>query len=329
MKITQVELFTVPDGHSAMLLVVVHTDDGVHGIGEVGMRSRWRAVRGAVDDFAEELVGADPSRTEHLWQVLSRFGFFPTTGVLGAVLAAIDVALWDIRGKVLGVPLYQLLGGASRDHVECYVHVYGADQGTLVEEAQTFVAAGWRYLRISADSPEPGARYADRAAVRHAIATVQRLREALGEDVELLLDVHTRLDPAQAVTLCRELEPLRPFFVEDPLRSENLDSYRTLRQRTGVPIAAGEQLEVDVGELTGAGHATHLQEQRPWCWPAVGVDPLQAASGHQRDQLVLGRRLGPGGRHHGAVANHHDRRGQLGDLGEPVRHVDHQHPAVL
>jgi L-alanine-DL-glutamate epimerase-like enolase superfamily enzyme len=206
------------------------------------MRARWRAVRGAVDDFAELLVGADPGRIEHLWQVQFRSGFFPASGVLGSVLAAIDVALWDIRGKTLGVPLYQLLGGASRDHVECYVHVTSADPEAMVQECEGLVAAGWRYLRVPANSPGAGREYDQRAALRHTVAIMQRLRATLGDEVELLLDIHTRLDPPQAVALCRELEPLRPYFVEDPLRSEHLDGYRMLRDRSAVPLAAGEQL---------------------------------------------------------------------------------------
>ncbi|MEV5767975.1 mandelate racemase/muconate lactonizing enzyme family protein [Micromonospora sp. NPDC052213] len=245
MKITHLELLTVPQDTSAMLLVVVHTDAGEYGVGEVGMRSRWRAVRGAVEDFAEQLAGADPSRIEHLWQVLSRSGFFPANGVLASVLAAIDVALWDLRGKTLGVPLHQLFGGASRDHVECYVHVRvgdARDPAATVAEAERLVAAGWRYLRVPANSPDADGEYDQRRALRHTVATVERLRAALGDDVELLLDVHTRLEPPQAVTLCRELEPLRPYFVEDPLRSEHLDGYRMLRRRTAVPLAAGEQL---------------------------------------------------------------------------------------
>lgn len=245
MKITNLELLTVPQDTSAMLLVVVHTDSGEYGVGEVGMRSRWRAVRGAVEDFAEQLAGADPSRIEHLWQFLSRSGFFPATGVLASVLAAIDVALWDLRGKTLGVPLHQLLGGASREHVECYVHVRvgdARDSAATVAEAERLVAAGWRYLRVPANSPDADGEYDQRSALRHTVATVERLRAALGDDVELLLDVHTRLEPPQAVTLCRELEPLRPYFVEDPLRSEHLDGYRMLRRRTAVPLAAGEQL---------------------------------------------------------------------------------------
>jgi galactonate dehydratase len=241
-KITDLELLTVPQGTSAMLLVLVHTDSGEYGVGEVGMRSRWRAVRGAVEDFAEQLAGADPGRIEHLGQVLARSGFFPATGVLASVLAAIDVALWDLRGKTLGVPLYQLFGGASREYVESYVHLASREPAAMVAEAERLVAAGWRYLRVPANSPDADGEYDQRRALRHTIATMERLRAALGDDVELLLDVHTRMEPPQAVTLCRELEPLRPYFVEDPLRSEHLDGYRMLRQRTTVPLAAGEQL---------------------------------------------------------------------------------------
>jgi galactonate dehydratase len=121
--------------------------------------------------------------------------------------------------------------------------VGAAEPAAMVRECEELVAAGWRHLRVPAGSPsDSSGEYDQRAALRHTVSTMERLRTALGDEVELLLDVHTRLDPAQAVTLCQELAPLRPYFVEDPLRSENLDAYRTLRQRSTVPLAAGEQL---------------------------------------------------------------------------------------
>jgi galactonate dehydratase len=234
MKIVDLEGLRIADA-GGMLLVVVDTDEGLHGIGEVGMRSRPQAALGAVADYRELLVGRDPTRIDHLWQTLYRGGFYPSTGYLGSVLAAIDVALWDLRGKALGVPLYDLLGGRSRDHVACYTHV------PAVEACAALLDEGFRYLRFC---PEPAypPQYEPRAAMRRAIATMHDARAALGDDVELLLDLHTRFDPPEAVTLCREIEPTRPYFVEDPLRCENLSSYRTLRARTGVPLAAGEQL---------------------------------------------------------------------------------------
>src|SRR3954449_4664662 len=123
MRISDVTVFQVPDAGGTAMLVVVDTDEGVAGIGEVGIRSRQEAVRGALTDLRPLLLGADPMRTEHLWQLLFRAGFFPGDRILGAAIAAVDIALWDIKGRAFGVPVHQLLGGAVRDHVTCYAHV--------------------------------------------------------------------------------------------------------------------------------------------------------------------------------------------------------------
>jgi len=126
-RITDVEVLTVPDRGDSMMLVVVDTDEGVHGLGEVGIRTRQEAVRGALRHLRELLVGQDATRIEHLWQLMSRSGFFPADRLLSSAISAVDVALWDIQGKTLGVPLYRLLGGRVRDWVPCYTHVAGED----------------------------------------------------------------------------------------------------------------------------------------------------------------------------------------------------------
>lgn len=242
MKITGWELFTLPDGEDSMMLLVIDTDEGVHGIGEVGIRSRQKAVAGGIEHLGELLLGEDPARIEHLWQVMFRRGFFPADRVLASAIAAVDVALWDIRGKTLGVPVYDLLGGRVRDHVEAYTHLGDDyhDVGAFLDRARQKVEEGWRYLRFSVPHTADGV-LDQRACMRGGIELFHRVREAVGDEIELILDVHTRLDPPQAVTLCREIEAARPYFVEDPLRCEGLDAYRSLRARTAVPLAAGEQ----------------------------------------------------------------------------------------
>jgi galactonate dehydratase len=217
------------------------TDEGIYGLGEVGIRSRQRAVAGGIEHLADLIVGEDPARIEHLWQVMFRRGFFPADRFLSAAIAAIDVALWDIRGKALGVPVYELLGGKVRDRVPCYTHL--GDQYTtaaaLPDRCRQLVSDGWRHLRFAVPYDNDGTLDA-RRAMRDTIALFHAAREAVGDDVELILDVHTRLDPPEAVTLCREIESARPYFVEDPLRAESLSSYHTLRSRTTVPLATGE-----------------------------------------------------------------------------------------
>jgi len=242
MRITEVEVLTVPDRGDAMMLVVVDTDEGLHGLGEVGIRTRQEAVRGALSHLRNVVVGQDPTRIEHLWQLMSRSGFFPSDRLLGAAVSAVDLALWDILGKALGVPVYRLLGGRVRDWVPCYAHVAGEDGpvADFVENCRRLVDEGWRYLRFSLPTPD-SPLLEPRESVRAAVQRCYAAREAVGNDVELLLDVHTRLDPPDAVWLCQALEDATPFFVEDPLRAESPQAYRQLRARTRVPLAAGEQ----------------------------------------------------------------------------------------
>jgi L-alanine-DL-glutamate epimerase-like enolase superfamily enzyme len=219
MKITDLEVLTVPDRGDSMMLVAVDTDEGIHGLGEVGVRTRQEAVKGALVHLREILIGQDATRIEHLWQVMTRSGFFPGDRLLNSAVGAVDVALWDLAGKALGVPVHRLLGGKVRDWVPCYAHVPGEDGPVeaFADACRELAAQGWRYLRFSA------------------------ARAAVGDEVELLVDVHTRLDPPDALLLCRELEGARPFFVEDPLRAESPEAYRRLRAGTTVPLAAGEQ----------------------------------------------------------------------------------------
>lgn len=241
MKITDIECYPVWGGSRNFLFVVVDTDEGIFGVGEAGLTGRELAVMGAVDHFRPMLVGQDPSRIEHIWQLLFRGGFFPAQRVLTSAMSAIDIALWDIRGKALGVPIYDLLGGRVRDKVVCYPHNRGhaLDVEPLVESCLETKEEGWKFVRWGL--PQDGETLEPRQAVLAAIKQFHAVREAVGDEIELTFDVHTRLDLPDAVWLCREVECDRPFFIEDPLRSENPDSFKTLRPRTHVPLAAGEQ----------------------------------------------------------------------------------------
>src|SRR4051794_14204406 len=280
MRISEVTAFRVPDGGGAAMLVVVDTDEGLSGVGEVGLRARHGAVRGALADLRPQLLGADALASERLWQELFRGGFFPGDRILGAAIAALDIALWDIKGKAFGVPVHVLLGGAGRDHVTCYTHVNpeNGDTEALLADCRAKLGEGWRHLRLVV--PDAGELLEPREAARAAVAQMTTLRAELGEEVELLIDAHTRLDPPEAALLCRELEPVRPFFVEDPLRAEAPEAYAALRARTTVPLAAGEQygskwefrglLDRDLidycrADICIAGGFTELRKIAGWC----------------------------------------------------------------
>ncbi len=239
MKISDVKVYLAREWRT-FCFVVVETDEGISGIGEAGITGRELAVQGAIEHFKPLLIGQDPFRTEHIWQLLFRGGFFPAQRILTAAIAAIDIALWDIKGKALGVPVYQLLGGRARDRVLTYNHNGGNTVEELVACCQRSVDEGWKVLRWGlahgpADVLEPD------AAVRGAIREIEALRLALGDEIKLAIDVHTRLNPQDAIWLCQEFEQYRPYFIEDPLRVENSQAYRQLRARTTAPLAAGEQ----------------------------------------------------------------------------------------
>ncbi len=240
-RITNVETYPVWGGERNFLFVVVETDEGVHGVGEAGLTGRELAVVGAVEHFKPLLLGEDPSRIEHIWQLLFRGGFFPAGHAVSAAVSAVDIALWDIKGKALGVPIHDLLGGRVRDGVVCYPHNgdHGMDTAALVESCLRTKEEGWKFVRWGL--PDEGDVLEPRRSILTAIEQFGAIREAVGEEVELCFDVHTRLDLPDALRLCREVEAFRPFFVEDPLRSENPDAFQTLRLRTAVPLAAGEQ----------------------------------------------------------------------------------------
>lgn len=257
MKITNIECLPVQAPGRTLVPVVVETEADITGVGEAGLQRRWQAISGAIEHLKPWLIGQDARRIEYLWQRMFRGGFYPADRLIGSALSAIDIALWDIKGQALGVPVYELLGGRCRDHVEVFTTPhYGreseADAGDLlkaldddappqatVELAAHCLARGHKYFRIGL--PKNGEIFDSRASIRKLVAQLQAAREAVGDKMELMVDLHTRLSPDEAVWFCREAEPLQFFCVEDPIRSEHASGYRHLRRSTRVPLAAGEQ----------------------------------------------------------------------------------------
>ena len=240
MKITKIKSFV---GSSGYFFVKVETDAGIYGLGEGGLRRRALALAEVIRSFEPFLIGADPFQIEHLWQVMFRGGFFPGGVVQSAAVSAVDIALWDIKGKALNVPVYELLGGRTRDKVVCYPHNGGSTIDALVESCRQTHEAGWKFVRWGlADGADKGT-FEPRRAIQHGVEQVEAVRQALGDQVNILVDVHTRLDPADSLDFCNRVAPYNPFFIEDPLRSENPASLRRLRQQTSVPLAVGEQFD--------------------------------------------------------------------------------------
>jgi L-alanine-DL-glutamate epimerase-like enolase superfamily enzyme len=224
-------------------IVTVETDQGITGVGEGGSPDTLKSLAGL-------LIGEDASRIEHLWQLMYRGHFYPPGREKLHALGALDLALWDIRGKALDQPIHELLGGLTRDHVECYSTAF-PERGTLRETARACIEAGFRAFRIGVADPWRAQAFAASALVRKTYESCREVREGVGADGEWAIDYHTRLDPAEAVRLSSLIEELEPFFAEDLVRSEDAGVYRALRQRVRVPIAVGEQFgdRWDISEL--------------------------------------------------------------------------------
>ena len=239
MKITNVKSFPVWGGNRNFFFVKVETDAGIYGIGEGGITWRELAAAACVDHLKPLLIGEDPSQIEHLWQLMFRGGFFPAGRIACSAISAIDIALWDIRGKVLGVPVYDLLGGLVRKKVVCYPHIGGESPEQLANNAIKMADQGWRFVRWG--TPTEGDILEPSKAARQTLKQCDAVRTALGDDIEILIDVHTRLDPQHVIPLCRSLEQFHPYFIEDPLRSENVKTYHQMARHVSVPLAVGEQ----------------------------------------------------------------------------------------
>ncbi len=239
MKITAIKPYPLWGGGRNFMFVKVETDEGIYGIGESGLTWKELAVTETVNHLAPLLIGEDPMRIEHIWQLMLRGGFFPGGKILCSAMSAIDIALWDIKGKALGVPIYNLLGGLVRKKVVCYPHIYGPNAEQLIASAKQKIAEGWKFVRFGAGDIG-GNIFEPSRVVRNTIRLFSDVRQAVGDDIEICLDIHTRLDPHDAILLCRELEKYRPFFLEDPIRSENPGSFHQLRRHVSAPLAAGE-----------------------------------------------------------------------------------------
>jgi L-alanine-DL-glutamate epimerase-like enolase superfamily enzyme len=238
MKITRVRFYqspiSRPMANQSMHIVTVETDAGITGIGEGGYLDGIR-------ECAEMLIGEDPSRIDACWQLMFRGRFYPAGREKLHAMGALDLALWDIKGKALGVPVYELLGGKSRNYVECYSTGFIPSRGNVKDTAKATIEAGFRAFRTSVVDPGGDAPFVSQRMVRKTYEHCQQIREAIGPDADWAIDYHTRLDFPDAVRLSTLLEALEPYFCEDLVRSENAAVYRELRKQVKVPIAVGEQ----------------------------------------------------------------------------------------
>jgi galactonate dehydratase len=237
MKIVRAETF-----HAAprWLFLRIETDDGVVGWGEPIVEGRAATVEAAVHELCEYLIGKDPSRINDLWQTLYRGGFYRGGPVLMSAIAGIDQALWDIKGKTLGVPVHELLGGRVRDRMKTYRWVGGDRPADIIAQMKSLQALGYDTFKFNG-TEEFGMLDGPRA-VDAAVEKVAEIRAAFGHSISFGIDFHGRVSMPMARVLLRELEPFRPLFVEEPVLPEQSEYYPQLAAATPIPLAAGERM---------------------------------------------------------------------------------------
>lgn len=237
MKIKSMELFQVPP---RWLFLKVTTDDGIVGWGEPVVEGKADTVRAAVEEMSDFLIGRDPGHIEDLWQVLYRGGFYRGGPVLTSAISGIEQALWDIKGKSLGVPVYELLGGPVRDKMRVYAWIGGDKPSEVAEAAKEKIASGYTAIKMNGtaemewiDSP---------LRVQEAAQRLAAVREAVGWNVGIGVDLHGRVHKTMAKALIRELEPFKPMFIEEPVLPENNEVIPEITKGSSVAIATGERM---------------------------------------------------------------------------------------
>jgi mannonate dehydratase len=254
-KIHDVKTILTQPGHSRLVIVkLITSEPGLYGLGCATFTQRIHAVQAAIDRHLKPfLIGRDVDRIEEIWQMSMVHGYWRNGPVLNNAVSGVDQALWDIKGKRAGMPLYQLLGGKTREAAAVYVHADGRNPQEVEDNARQFVEQGYRHIRVQMggyggkvinqakpkNSPD-GNYYDPRAYSRNMLKMIEHVRVQLGEEIELLHDIHERLQPIHAVQFAKDVEPFGLFFLEDALAPEDIDWFKTIRQQCATPLAMGE-----------------------------------------------------------------------------------------
>ncbi len=273
MKITKLTTYRIPP---RWMLLKIETDEGVVGWGEPVIEGKARTVETAVHEFSQYLVGQDPRRINDLWQVMYRGGFYRGGAILMSAIAGIDQALWDIKGKALGVPVYQLLGGLVRDRMKTYSWVGGDRPADVIAGIKTLREAGFDTFKMN--GTEEFGIVESSAAVDAAVARIAEIREAFGNEIEFGIDFHGRVSAPMAKSLLRELEPYRPLFVEEPVLAEQAEYYPRLAESTSIPLAAGERM-FSRFEFKNVFHAGGISIVQPDLSHAGGISECMKIAG--------------------------------------------------
>ena len=296
MKIIDILTYGVNAGDGNHIFVKVLTDEHLSGIGEAYRVGPDESVEQAVHYFKDWLLGEDPTRIEHLWQVMYNGSRFPGGSILNAAISGIETALWDLKGKIHGVPVYQLLGGRCRDRVRVYLGVGGntpRETGAAAREAMN------RYgITAFKLSPQPSGweSMSWNTQLRKVAEKMEAVRRAVGEDAEIALDPHARIfEPYRALEMAAVLKPYRPFFFEEPIRPENIESMGELRKKLNIPLATGEMLytKYEFRDLVAAQGADILQPDIVLCGGLLETKKIAAMAEAHYLNIAPHNPLGP------------------------------------
>jgi galactonate dehydratase len=239
--IRDIETVPIFGGGRDWVFVRVHTDEGITGTGEGTLEGRARTIVAAVEELKDYLVGEDPRRIEHLWQIMYRHAFYRGGPVMNSAISGVEQALWDILGKSLGVPVHRLLGGAVRDKIRVYANgPRGTTADEIAESALSLKERGYSAMKLvpfGATKPLDGV-----ATIRRAVEIMEAVRAAVGPDVDLMVDAHGRLSPAMAIQMGQAIKDVGIFFLEEPCLPENAATMQTVARECGIPVATGERL---------------------------------------------------------------------------------------
>jgi len=314
MKITGINTVVVNAIHRNWIFVKVQTDQpGLHGWGEATLEWKTRAVLGAVDDLAQFVIGEDPRRIEHIFSKMTKFSFWPLGSIGMSAVSAIDQALWDIKAKDLGVPVWQLLGGQVRDRVRVYTHmrrarigaqVGTADIGAFCDAVQETVEMGYNAVKLGF-VPYSGYEAA-LPDLLHVEKLAQSVRDRVGPEVAIMTDFHGRpASPEVAKAYIDVIAPIRPLFVEEPIQPGNAAAMAALSKRVNCPLATGERLFTprEFAELAEHRAVAHVQPDLSHCGGLTGGRKIAAIAEAGQMGIAPHNPMGPVA---GAVALHFD-----------------------
>ncbi|HWK71081.1 MAG TPA: mandelate racemase/muconate lactonizing enzyme family protein [Burkholderiaceae bacterium] len=294
MKIIKVEPLHI----GQFMFARISTDEGITGFGEAGTWGHIQAAGACIHRFAEYLEGKDPFPIEHHWNVMHRFSYFQGLAE-NAAISAIDMALWDIKGKALGVPIFELLGGAARRKARIYGHIYENTIEKMLVECEKKMDAGFTafgHLNPFLDEGHDQVYFKTHIKkMRDAIENTERMREVVGDRVDLLIEIHRRLTPAEAIVFANGIEHTHPMFIEDPIRPESNDAMARVAAKINIPIATGERFSnlYEFEALLARNGAEYARVDLCLCGGITGAKKVAAIAEAHQVQVVPHNPLSP------------------------------------